>query len=163
MTKFGSCFTHSIFGSSGRPRDLWAGVNPCRLLRLGRVHECTNVRPATGRNRRPLERCFVRAAIPVAISIFAASSGGARACNSGPDFCTDDPRIPAALTAKKRNLADHGYAARLVGLLDIGVQCVARIEREPDGFRLIDVRDDSHLTRPRSIGQTTRKMLPKTI
>ncbi|MEJ1157318.1 hypothetical protein [Prosthecomicrobium sp. N25] len=63
----------------------------------------------------------------------------AAACSCGPDFCTDDPRIPAALRAKKAALAKE-YPARLVALLDRGTQCVARIERGPDGFSLVLVQ-----------------------
>lgn len=62
----------------------------------------------------------------------------AAACSSGPDYCTDDPRIPAALKAKKERLLKD-YPERLVSLLDRGVQCVARIRTSPDGFFIIDV------------------------
>lgn len=68
-----------------------------------------------------------------------AGPSAATACNSGPDYCTDDPRITPALAAKKQALKKQGYPDRLVGLLDLGVQCVARIREEPDGFRVIDV------------------------
>ncbi len=64
------------------------------------------------------------------------------ACNSGPDFCTDDPRIPAALAAKKASLLKE-YPQRLVSLLDRGVQCIARIERSPTAFTMVVVKDGS--------------------
>jgi hypothetical protein len=64
------------------------------------------------------------------------------ACNSGPDFCQDDPRIAAKLLAKKQTLARE-YPARLVALLDRGQQCVARIDRSPDIFTLWIVRSDN--------------------
>ncbi|MER9442024.1 hypothetical protein NKI79_11480 [Mesorhizobium sp. M0340] len=67
---------------------------------------------------------------------------GAYACNSGPDYCTDDPRIPRALADKKAQLAKD-YPDRLVALLDLGVQCVARIQQSPDGFSLVIVKDGS--------------------
>lgn len=78
------------------------------------------------------------------LALLAVVAGGsaALACNAGPDYCTDDARIGAALTAKKQGLKHQGYPDRLIGLLDIGVQCVARIRDEPDGFRLIDVAAD---------------------
>jgi hypothetical protein len=62
------------------------------------------------------------------------------ACGSGPDYCTDDPRISSKLAAKKQSLAAD-YPARLISLLDRGVQCVARIEQSPDGFSLVVVNN----------------------
>ena len=50
------------------------------------------------------------------------------------------------MTAKKQDLKRQGYPDRLLGLLDIGVQCVARIRDEPNGFRLIDVAADGSKT-----------------
>lgn len=73
--------------------------------------------------------------------LLAASSGPSLACDSGPDFCTDDPRIGPALAAKKAELLKY-YPQRLVDLLDRGVQCVARIERSPDAFSLVIVSKD---------------------
>lgn len=55
-------------------------------------------------------------------------------------------RIPSALAAKKHDLTRQGYPSRLVGLLDIGVQSVPRIETEPSGFRVIDVAADGSKT-----------------
>ncbi len=75
------------------------------------------------------------------LAVFASGSQ-AFACNSGPDFCTDDSRIPSALVAKKQALKKQGYPDRLVSLIDRGVQCVARIREEPDGFHVIDVGTD---------------------
>lgn len=69
---------------------------------------------------------------------FLGANGAQAACNSGPDFCTDDPRIPAALLEKKDRLAKT-YPSHLVALLDRGVQCVARIRTSPDGFSVIDI------------------------
>ncbi|MGO7394579.1 hypothetical protein ACCS62_28450 [Rhizobium ruizarguesonis] len=69
------------------------------------------------------------------------SMTAALACSGGPDYCTDDPRIPATLAAKKVALSSE-YPSRLVSLLDRGVQCVARIEQSPDGFSLVIVKDD---------------------
>jgi hypothetical protein len=60
----------------------------------------------------------------------------------GLDFCQTDPRVPAALSDKKKSLS-ASYPQRLVGLLDIGEQCVARIKRSPDGFTLLLVRLDT--------------------
>lgn len=65
------------------------------------------------------------------------------ACNSGPDFCTDDPRIPLLLAEKKEQLALE-YPERLVALLDRGVQCVARIQRSPDGFSIVEVEPNGN-------------------
>jgi len=62
------------------------------------------------------------------------------ACGGGPDYCTDDPRIPALLAAKKTALS-RDYPPRLVSLLDRGAQCVARISRNPNGFSLVIVMD----------------------
>lgn len=67
------------------------------------------------------------------------SDPAAAACNSGPDFCTDDPRIAVALEKKKQTLRKE-YPERLVALLDRGVQCVARIERSPNAFTMWIVR-----------------------
>lgn len=64
------------------------------------------------------------------------------ACKSGPDYCTDDPRIPKLLADKKARLAIE-YPDRLVALLDLGVQCVARIQQSPDSFSLVVVKDGS--------------------
>lgn len=64
----------------------------------------------------------------------------AHACGSGPDFCTDDPRIPVKL-AEKKNALSGDYPKRLLALLDRGVQCVARIEQSPDGFSLLIIKD----------------------
>ncbi|CDZ54447.1 hypothetical protein [Neorhizobium galegae] len=64
----------------------------------------------------------------------------ANACDSGPDYCTDDPRIPGKLAAKKATLSAD-YPSRLVALLDRGVQCVARIEQSPEGFSLVVVKN----------------------
>jgi len=51
-------------------------------------------------------------------------AGAAQAsCSSGPDWCTDDPRIPATLKEKKERLSKE-YPDYLVALLDLGVQCV---------------------------------------
>lgn len=61
------------------------------------------------------------------------------ACRSGPDYCTDDPRIPGALTEKKERL-EKEYPGRLIALLDRGVQCIARIEQSPDAFTMVVVR-----------------------
>lgn len=58
-------------------------------------------------------------------------------CNCGPDFCQDDPRIPQTLSKKKAALGAE-YPDRLIALLDKGNQCVARIERSPDGFSLVN-------------------------
>lgn len=65
----------------------------------------------------------------------------ARECSAGPDYCTDDPRIPAKLAEKKNALLSE-YPQRLVSLLDKGVQCVARIIQSPDGFSLVIVKND---------------------
>jgi hypothetical protein len=61
------------------------------------------------------------------------------ACDSGPDYCTDDPRIAGLLTKKKKDLSKE-YPARLVALLDLGVQCVARINQEPSAFGFVFVK-----------------------
>lgn len=76
-----------------------------------------------------------------ALALFAMAAGAQAACNSGPDFCTDDPRIPGVLAEKKTRLLSQ-YPQRLVDLLDRGVQCVARVERSPDGFSIVEVQED---------------------
>ena len=63
------------------------------------------------------------------------------ACDTGPDYCTDDPRIPKLLADKKALLLKE-YPADFVKLLDIGAQCVARINQSPDGFTLMTVGKD---------------------
>lgn len=88
----------------------------------------------------------VLVALGGAVLAVALSASAARACDAGPNYCTDDPRIPAALAAKKQELIQQGYPTRLVNLLDIGVQCVARIDTEPSGFRVIDVAADGSKT-----------------
>jgi hypothetical protein len=60
-------------------------------------------------------------------------------CNSGPDYCTDDPRIATKLASKKERLSRE-YPRRLIALLDRGIQCVARIETAPDGFSMVPIR-----------------------
>ena len=65
--------------------------------------------------------------------------GASAQCGAGPDFCQDDPRIARALERKKATLRRE-YPERLVALLDIGPQCLARIERSPDVFTLVLVR-----------------------
>ncbi|MGR9431377.1 hypothetical protein [Rhizobium leguminosarum] len=83
---------------------------------------------------------FVMLAAYVSVSAFTIStSPAAAACGSGPDYCTDDPRIPAVLAAKKRTLVNE-YPPRLIALLDRGVQCVARIQQSPNGFSLVIVK-----------------------
>jgi hypothetical protein len=84
-------------------------------------------------------RWFI-ATLPVLATIFLATPAWA-ACESGPDWCTDDDRIPAMLAEKKTRLAKE-YPTRLVALLDRGTQCVARIRTSPDGFSIIDVEPD---------------------
>lgn len=74
-----------------------------------------------------------------ALISIAASGTSVFACNAGPDYCSDDPRIPAKLKAKKLRLAAE-YPQRLVDLLDRGVQCVARINSSPDGFSMVIVK-----------------------
>ncbi|SFU14101.1 hypothetical protein SAMN05518861_1152 [Mesorhizobium sp. YR577] len=49
--------------------------------------------------------------------------------------------MPGVLAAKKKSLAKE-YPARLVGLIEIGDQCVARITRSPDIFTMWLVGDD---------------------
>src|SRR5271170_4966786 len=78
-------------------------------------------------------------------SLFASAATPARAmCNSGPDYCTDDPRIPGELAAKKERLSGE-YPPRLIGLLDRGVQCIARIETAPDGFSMVLIKADGSI------------------
>lgn len=62
-------------------------------------------------------------------------------CACGPDFCQDDPRVTGTLAAKKKSLAKE-YPPRLVALIEIGDQCVARITRSPDIFTMWLVGDD---------------------
>lgn len=64
------------------------------------------------------------------------------ACNCGPDFCQDDARIGPLLTEKKAELGKE-YPQRLINLLDIGSQCVARVERSPDAFTMWIVNADN--------------------
>ena len=56
----------------------------------------------------------------------------AAACSSGPDFCQNDPRIPAALAAKKKSIVKNGFPQKYADLLDNGSRCVAKIDRAPD-------------------------------
>ncbi len=99
-----------------------------------------------GMHKTGCAEAVARFAFASAVLAAALSTSVARACDAGPNYCTDDPRIPSALAAKKQDLVRQGYPSRLVGLLDIGVQCVARIETEPGGFRLIDVASDGSKT-----------------
>jgi len=78
------------------------------------------------------------AILPLIVSALVASTISAFAtCACGPDFCQNDARIAAALSAKKKSLSGHGYPARLVSLLDVGDQCYARITRSPDIFTML--------------------------
>jgi hypothetical protein len=77
----------------------------------------------------------------VLITAFAVGRS-ALACE--PDYCTDDSRIPDALSAKKQHLLNDGFPMRLIQLLDIGNQCIARINLEQDGFTVIDVQDEQN-------------------
>lgn len=65
----------------------------------------------------------------------------AAACDTGPDYCTDDPRIAELLADKKASLLQE-YPANFVELIDIGAQCVARINQSPDAFTLMTVGTD---------------------
>ncbi len=56
----------------------------------------------------------------------------AAACNCGPDFCQDDPRVAPRLSSKKASLGADGYPDRLRNLLDKGGKCYAAIDRAPD-------------------------------
>lgn len=78
------------------------------------------------------------------VPLFLALPDPARACSTGPDFCTDDPRIPDLLAQKKARLAS-AYPAEFIALLDLGAQCVARIERSPDVFSLMMIDKDGTL------------------
>ena len=64
------------------------------------------------------------------------TSSAMAACACGPDFCQNDARIAGLLASKKRALS-ASYPASLVGLLDKGEQCVARIQRSPDIFTIL--------------------------
>ncbi|MER2266136.1 hypothetical protein [Methylobacterium oxalidis] len=92
-------------------------------------------------------------ALPV-VALLAAGPGYA-ACDCGPDFCADDPRIAGSLAAKKQRMSQE-YPARLVSLLDRGTQCVARIERSPDIFTLVLVAPEGNRTLPWSGGDENR-------
>lgn len=61
------------------------------------------------------------------------------ACGCGPDFCKDDPRVPAAFAAKRQSLAGEGYPERLLKLFDKASRCVACAERAPDAFTILRV------------------------
>lgn len=74
--------------------------------------------------------------LPIAIS-----ASSAWACDAGPDYCSDDPRVPDMLAQKKARLLQD-FPANFVALLDIGVQCVARIRTSPDAFSLMIVGTD---------------------
>lgn len=78
----------------------------------------------------------------MAFLVFAATLFGAGAawsgCDSGPDYCTDDQRIPGLLKEKKDRLSAE-YPKKLVDLIDLGVQCVARIQQSPDGFSILEI------------------------
>jgi hypothetical protein len=80
-------------------------------------------------------RKFASTIVGIAIMTNIASVAKA-ACTCGPDFCQDDPRVPATLAKKKRDLSAGGYPDRLVALIGRGDQCVARITRSPDAFTL---------------------------
>src|ERR1700722_1716718 len=67
-------------------------------------------------------------------------------CACGPDFCQDDTRVAAALSAKKNALTRDGYPPRLVSLLDVGDQCYARITRSPDIFTMLIVAPNGDTT-----------------
>ena len=64
------------------------------------------------------------------------------ACSSGPDFCQDDPRIPAALAAKKKSIITSGFPKKYADLLDKGSKCVAKIERAPEIISHLVVESD---------------------
>lgn len=103
--------------------------------------------PAGGKEQHGKKNMTIRSRILItlkstALLLCVLQSHAFATCTSGPDFCTDDPRIPAALAAKKAALSKE-YPPRLVSLLDRGVQCVARIERGPDAFTMVIVRNGS--------------------
>ena len=86
------------------------------------------------------EKVITKFAIPVlALACISFMGPAYAACGSGPDYCTDDPRIAGALAEKKKRLGKE-YPARLIALLDRGVQCIARIEQSPDAFTMMVVR-----------------------
>lgn len=71
-----------------------------------------------------------------AIVLGQAVTSVAAQCQCGPDFCQSDPRVGLALQAKKAALESDGYPERLISLIDVGDQCVARIRRSPDIFTM---------------------------
>lgn len=73
-----------------------------------------------------------------------ANSATAQTCNCGPDFCLNDPRYPSVLEDKRATLR-NSYPERLVALLDRGGKCVARLERAPDGFSIMEHRSDASI------------------
>lgn len=99
---------------------------------------------ATKHGEPDLERGRLRRSGAWRSSLACAST--ARACDPGPDYSTDDPSIPATLSANKKYLKQQGYPDKLIGLPHVSAQCVARIRMEPDGFHLIDVAANDTIT-----------------
>lgn len=95
---------------------------------------------ATLAKQEVIIRSLVKSLPLLLCSIFGMAGSASASCNSGPDYCTDDPRIPTLLAAKKKNLKAE-FPDRLIVLLDRGVQCVARIQQSPNNFKMVVVKD----------------------
>jgi hypothetical protein len=81
-------------------------------------------------------RADTLAALVMALAAFSAPAAGADCAQCGPDFCHGDSRYPALLAAKKQHLKQAGYPDSLVALMNRDGECVARVERAPDGFSI---------------------------
>jgi hypothetical protein len=81
------------------------------------------------------------------LMLVAAVAAGADCPPCGPDFCHGDSRYPTLLAAKKQQLKNSGYPDDLVALLDRDGECVARIERAPDGFSIKIISSAGSTTR----------------
>jgi hypothetical protein len=75
-------------------------------------------------------------------------AAGAACPPCGPDFCHGDSRYPAKLAGKKAVMKRDGYPADLIALIDRGGDCIASVERAPDGFSIKVVSTSESTTLP---------------
>jgi hypothetical protein len=92
---------------------------------------------------RPVRKAFLY----VLMFLFGLAAG-AECPPCGPDFCHGDSRYPAKLAAKKTAMKQDGYPADLIALMDRGGECVASVERAPDGFSIKVVSSSGSTTLP---------------
>ena len=88
-------------------------------------------------------------------------ASAARACDAGPDFCTDDSRIPGALAAKKQDLIRQGYPSADPGIRSQDRR--ARADGWPPGTRDRAAKGGFEACTPAEKRDHLRRHRPRTI